>query len=73
MHFMKAIQVFMTEGGEVENGPGSRQDGSQMPSFLDLDLSQQAFRRAQESTVHACPPVLAIQTRLAFYYCLWAI
>lgn len=31
MHFMKAIQVFMTEGGEVENGPGSRHDGSQMP------------------------------------------
>lgn len=33
--------------GEVGNGPGSRHGGSQMPSFfLDLDLSQRAFRRA---------------------------
>lgn len=64
MHFMKAIQVFYDkESGEVENGPGSRHDGSQMPPrFLDLDLSQQAFRRAQDLTIHACPPVLAIHT-----------
>ncbi len=50
------------ESGEVENGPGSRHGGSQMLSFLDLDLSQQAFRRAQGLTIHACPPVLAIHT-----------
>ena len=28
-----------------------------MPSFLDLDLSQQALRRTQELTKHACLPV----------------
>lgn len=63
MHFMKAIQVFYDkESGEVANGPGSRHGGSQMPSLLDLDLSQQAFRRAQGSTTHTCPLVLAIHT-----------
>lgn len=34
------------ESGEVQNGPGSRHGGSQMPLFLDLDLSQQAIQES---------------------------
>lgn len=49
-----------TEIEEVDGGPGNRHDGSQMPSFLDLDLSQQALTRAWGFTIHACPPVVTI-------------
>ena len=63
MHFMKAIQVFATKRVERwRMGQEADSIAVKCPPFLDLDLSQQAFGRAQHFTIHACPPVLAIHT-----------
>lgn len=61
MRFMKAIQAFFSfffiyEGWRM----GQEAAAVKCPSFLDPDLSQQAFRRAQGLMIHGCPRLLAI-------------
>ena len=47
MHFMKSVQVFMTKRVERRRtGQEADTVAVKCPRFLDLDLSQQAFRRA---------------------------
>lgn len=61
---MKAIQafffsfLFLYEGWRM--GQEADTAAVKCPSFLDPDLSQQAFRRAQGLMIHGCPRLLAI-------------